>query len=106
MQMRAFTIIMNAWKSAFSMGYPGIESNKHSLDESANIRGTERSKSDLTEHMTTTQANALSVRDPWSLVPPLGAGTIWFSPPAGSAARAAPPAMPPRIAAPTATSAR
>src|SRR6201985_3215000 len=46
--------------------------DQHSLDESANIRGTERSNSDQTEHMTTTQANALSVRDPWSLVPPLG----------------------------------
>src|SRR6202012_545037 len=46
--------------------------DQHSLDESANIRGTERSRSDQTEHMTTTQTNALSVRDPWSLVPPLG----------------------------------
>ena len=46
--------------------------DQHSQDGSANIRGTERSKFDLTEHMTTTQANALSVRDPWSLVPPLG----------------------------------
>ena len=58
------------------MGNPAIDvlgrGNQHSLDESANIRGTERSKSDQTEHMTTTQANALSVRDPWSLVPPLG----------------------------------
>src|SRR5471032_939950 len=46
--------------------------DQHSIDESANIRGTERSNSDQTEHMTTTQATALSVRDPWSLVPPLG----------------------------------
>ena len=46
--------------------------DQHSDHESANIRGTERSKSDLIEHMTTTQANALSLRDPWSLVPPLG----------------------------------
>ena len=46
--------------------------DQHSLDGSANIRGTERSESDQTEHMTTTQTNALSVRDPWSLVPPLG----------------------------------
>src|SRR6201985_2347983 len=46
--------------------------DQHSLDESANIRGTERSNSDQTEHMSTTQTNALSVRDPWSLVPPLG----------------------------------
>ena len=32
----------------------------------------ERLPTDQIEHMTTTPANALSVRDPWSLVPPLG----------------------------------
>src|SRR4051812_32050603 len=48
------------------------DDDQQSSAESANIRGTERSDSDQTEHMTTTQTNALSVRDPWSLVPPLG----------------------------------
>src|SRR5215468_9784449 len=52
-------------------GEPG--GRQHSPKESANIRGTDRKESDPTPHMTTsTQANALSVRDPWSLVPPLG----------------------------------
>src|ERR1700748_697451 len=46
--------------------------DQHSPAESANIRGTARSISAQTEHMTTTPPNALSVRDPWSLVPPLG----------------------------------
>src|ERR1700716_3066561 len=46
--------------------------HQHSRNESANIHGTERSHPDPTLHMTTTQATAVSVRDPWSLVPPLG----------------------------------
>jgi len=46
--------------------------DQHSSLGSANIRGTKGSIPDPIEHMSTTQTNALSVRDPWSLVPPLG----------------------------------
>ena len=36
------------------------------------MRGTERSDPDRTPHMNTTTSTALSVRDPFALVPPLG----------------------------------
>jgi len=50
----------------------GTVPRQHSSNASANMRGTQRSDPDPTPHMNTSPTTALSVRDPWALVPPLG----------------------------------